>query len=49
MTALLWIRPVFAALLLALAVACVWSAYRDRGGNPRAGTGPPRIDNEAGR
>jgi hypothetical protein len=31
MTALLWIRPVFAALLLALAAACVWSAYRDRG------------------
>ena len=31
MTALLWIRPIFGALLLALAGACLWSAYRDRG------------------
>ena len=34
MTVLLWIRPVFAAMLLALAAACVWSAYRDRDGEP---------------
>ena len=31
MTMLLWIRPIFGALLLALAGACLWSAYRDRG------------------
>jgi hypothetical protein len=39
MTALIWIRPVFVALLLALAAACLWSAYRDRGGEPN---GAPR-------
>jgi hypothetical protein len=31
MTALLWIRPIFAAMLLALAVVYVWTAYRQRG------------------
>ena len=39
MTALLWIRPLFVALLLAAAMACVWSAYRDRHGEPN---GAPR-------
>jgi hypothetical protein len=34
MTGLLWLRPIFVAMLLALAVACVWSAYRDRDGEP---------------
>jgi len=34
MNMLLWIRPIFGALLLALAGACVWSAYRDRGVKP---------------
>lgn len=28
MTALLWIRPLFAAMLLALAMVYVWTAYR---------------------
>jgi hypothetical protein len=31
MTALLWIRPIFAAMLLALAVVYMWAAYRQRG------------------
>jgi hypothetical protein len=38
-TALLWIRPIFVAMLLALAVACAWSAYRDRDGEAN---GAPR-------
>ena len=36
MTALLWIRPIFGGLLLALAAACLWSAYRDRGAKREA-------------
>lgn len=32
MTALLWIRPIFVAMLLAVAAAFLWSAYRDREG-----------------
>lgn len=30
MTALLWIRPLFAAMLLGLAGVYVWTAYRQR-------------------
>jgi hypothetical protein len=39
MTMLLWIRPIFGALLLALAGACWWSAYRDRGAKPAQAEG----------
>ena len=33
MTALLWIRPVFAAMLLGLAGVYVWTAYRQSDGS----------------
>jgi hypothetical protein len=39
MTALIWIRPIFVAMLLALAAACLWTACRDRDGDPN---GAPR-------
>ena len=33
MTALLWIRPVFAVMLLGVAGVYVWTAYRQSGGS----------------
>ena len=30
MTVLLWARPVFAAILLALVVTLAWTAYKDQ-------------------
>jgi cytochrome c-type biogenesis protein CcmH/NrfF len=38
MTALLWIRPVFAALLLGVAAVYVWTAYRQPDGARDEGT-----------